>query len=366
MSDRRVLEAKLFEAVSSVVDPDLGLSLRELGAIHEIEVSHENVVSVYLFLVQPLHFAAERIHALCRQAIARVVPEAKVDIYVREADVEKALNNRAVPGVKNFVAVSSGKGGVGKSTVTANLAIALASAGMKVGIIDADVHGPSMPTMFGLQDQQLSATKREDGKVVGEPLEAHGIYIASIGFLMSRDQAAVMRGPMQAGYFSTLFEQIDWPELDVILFDLPPGTGDIHLTLTQKIPLTGAVVVTTPQEISLADVRRGISMFRKVNVPVLGIVENMSYFALPDGSREYIFGKDGGKGIAEELAVPFLGEIPIATVIREGGDRGRPAGLDDAGQADIFTALAANVASAMRTANRTAGAPPTIEISLPS
>jgi ATP-binding protein involved in chromosome partitioning len=249
------------------------------------------------------------------------------------ADVTSVRNNAPVlAGVKNIIAISSGKGGVGKSTVTVNLAMALKNAGAKVGIIDADISGPSIPIMFGAENMQPLITQK-DGKNMITPIMQYGIKMISIGFLTPADSAVVWRGPMASQALRQFFGDVDWGDLDYILIDLPPGTSDIHLTLVQTVPLTGAVVVTTPQKVALADVLKGVSMFRQqqINVPILGIVENMAYFTpaeLPD-NKYYLFGKDGGKNMAEKLNVPLLGQIPIVQSIREGGDDGRPVMMDE-------------------------------------
>ncbi len=224
-----------------------------------------------------------------------------------------------LPGVKNTIAVASGKGGVGKSTVAINLAISFAKEGYRVGLIDADVYGPSAPLMLGINEKPVV----ENNKLI--PLEAHGIKVMSIGFLVDEEQAMIWRGPMASGAVRQFMSDVEWGELDYIIFDLPPGTGDIQLTLVQSIPLTGAVIVTTPQDIALADARKGLKMFERVNVPVYGIIENMSYYLCPScGHREEIFSYGGGKRSAENLGTEFLGEIPLYTKIREGGDTGNP------------------------------------------
>ncbi len=222
-------------------------------------------------------------------------------------------------GVKNIIAVASGKGGVGKSTVAVNLAISFAQTGAKVGLIDADLYGPSIPTMFGLLN--------EKPEVAGKnllPLEKYGVKLMSIGFLVEVDTALVWRGPMLSSAIKQFITEVEWQELDYLIFDLPPGTGDIQLTIAQTIPITGAVIVTTPQDVAIADVTKALSMFRKVNVPVLGLVENMSYYELPDGTRDYIFGNQGGEKFAKIQGIPFLGTIPVDRAIREGGDSGAP------------------------------------------
>ncbi len=359
-------EQAIRDALAQVSDPDIGKSLAELEALHSVEIKGSKV-KVYLKLIQPLHLVAKQIDLACQKAIHSIAADAKVQVFVQEQAPERPAGTAILQGVKNLIAVASGKGGVGKSTVAANLAVALAQQGASVGLVDADIHGPSVPTMFGLQGEELRARKTDDGRVMGYPHERHGVKVASIGFVMGRDQAAVMRGPMQAGYFSTLIEQIHWGELDYLLFDLPPGTGDIQLTLSQKVPLTGAVIVTTPQDISLADVRRGISMFNKVNVDVLGVIENMSYFSCPAcGHREEIFSHGGGHSIADELEVPFLGELPLASKVRHGGDDGKPVVLDDdaKNEAEFITGIAQNVVTEVRRNNLRAMATPTVQISL--
>ena len=336
-----------------VIDPDLGQTLGALGAIHDVEISGDRV-RIFLQAVQPLHWVARRLDHDCKATVFASYPNADVEVLVRE----KGGTTRRTPalaGIKNLIAVASGKGGVGKSTVAANLAAALAQRGASVGLLDADIYGPSQPTMYGLASQTMRAEKSADGKITGYPNEAYGVKVASIGFVMQRDQAAILRGPMLAGYFTMLVEQIVWGELDFLIFDLPPGTGDIQLTLTQRIPLTGAVVVTTPQEIALADVRRSIQMFTKVNVDVLGIIENMSYFTPPDmPDRKYhIFGQGGGTTVAKEFDVPFLGEIPIDVRVREGADEGFPFVLDPESGAlgDAFRQVAENIVRETRRAN---------------
>ncbi len=350
--------------ISAIVDPDIQRTLGELGAIHDI-IIEGTTVKVYLTLIQPLHLVASRIHKACMDAIIAVAPHMKPEVYVAETAPENAAK-RGLGGVKNLIAVSSGKGGVGKSTISANIAAALASFGAKVGLVDADIHGPSVPTMFDLEGELLRGEKTEDGKFYGYPHEKYGIKLASMGFIMGREQAAVMRGPMQAGYFSTLIEQIYWGELDFMIFDLPPGTGDIQLTMAQKVPLTGAVIVTTPQNLALADVRRGITMFNKTNIPVLGVIENMSYYVLPDGTRDYIFGQGGGKRMAEEHTVPFLGEVPLNIRIREGGDEGMPIVLreDAALQAQPIKDVVASLIGEVRRRNYALMQTPTVEIAL--
>lgn len=356
--------AAIRTALEAVTDPDLGVSLGDLGALHNVEI-HGLTVSVYIHLIQPLHYIAEQINKRCEDAVRSVVPGVTVEIFVRERSPEKQAQNPLVR-VKNCIAVASGKGGVGKSTVAANLAAALMRKGATVGFVDADIHGPSAPTLFHCEGEQMVAEKDESGRLRGHPIERYGIKLASMGFIMDNDQAAIMRGPMQAGYVTTFIEQIEWGDLDYLIFDLPPGTGDIQLTLAQRVQFTGAVIVTTPQQLALADVRRGITMFRRVNVEILGVVETMSYYALPDGTKDYIFGSGGGKSLAEELTVPFLGEIPLNVNIREGGDEGKPIVLNDKTpiQQQTMMDFAARVAAEVRRANYRALQVPTVQISL--
>ncbi len=352
--------------VDDIVDPDLLKTLRELQAVQDVVVDG-NHVKIYLHVIQPVHGVARRLDHDVTATILANYPQAEVSVYVRETGLPTSQRSSAIAEVRNLIAVASGKGGVGKSTLSANLAAALAAKGLLVGLLDADIYGPSQPTMYGLTGAGMRAEQGPDGKIVGYPNEAHGVKVASIGFVMQRDQAAILRGPMLAGYFSTLVDQIQWGDLDVLLFDLPPGTGDIQLTMTQRIPLTGAVVVTTPQEIALADVRRSIQMFRKVNVDVLGVVENMSYFIPPDmpDKRYHIFGEGGGRAVAAEYDVPFLGEIPLDMHVREGADAGVPIvlGHTDSITADAFRSVADNVLRAIRQANlRNESAPISIEM----
>jgi ATP-binding protein involved in chromosome partitioning len=265
-------------------------------------------------------------------------------------------NAPLLPGVKNIVAIASGKGGVGKSTVTSNLAVALAKAGAKVGLIDADIYGPSIPTMFNCEFEQ-PMVKQVNGRNIIIPIEQYGVKLISIGFLAPPDSAVVWRGPMASSALKQFFSDTDWGELDYLLIDLPPGTSDIHLTLVQTVPVTGAVIVTTPQKVALADANKGLAMFRQpqINVPILGVVENMAYFTpeeLPD-HKYFIFGKDGGKNLSEKYSVPFLGQIPLVQGIRESGDSGFPAVLKEGPTSVAFQELAETLARqiAIRNAN---------------
>ncbi len=354
--------------VESVIDPDLERNLGQLGSIVDCTVDN-NKVELFLEMIQPIHWVARELDERIRRAVSNLDSTIQLDIKVTEKQTPRLGNAHVLPQVKNLIAVASGKGGVGKSTVAANLACALALGGARVGLLDADIYGPSAPTMFGIADATMKAEKMEDGRILGFPNVQYGIEIASIGFVMQRDQAAILRGPMLAGYFKTLVEQIQWGDLDFLVFDLPPGTGDIQLTLTQQIPLTGAVIVTTPQEIALADVRRSIAMFRKVQVEVLGVVENMSYFIPPDApeKRYAIFGEGGGLRVAHEAGVPLLGQIPINLSLREGADDGLPAVLNpdaDFAIAETVKSVAANIVRQTRIVNARRVDGPRINISL--
>ncbi|MEO8512812.1 MAG: Mrp/NBP35 family ATP-binding protein [Ignavibacteria bacterium] len=271
--------------------------------------------------------------------------------------------NSILPGVKFTIAVSSGKGGVGKSTVAVNLAAALIKEGYKTGLIDADIYGPSIPTMLGVTEEKPKLVKiGEKNRLL--PVVKYGIKMMSIGFLVDPKEAVVWRGPMASSALKQFISDVEWDDLDFLLYDMPPGTGDIQLTLTQSIPLTGSLIVTTPQEISLIDARKGAKMYEKVNVPVLGIIENMSYYSNKDGSKEYIFGKGGGKKLADEMGLNFLGEIAVNTDIRVGGDEGMPIvlGKPDSIEANQFIEIARNLAEQVKTRAKTMPKLPVIEI----
>lgn len=346
-------EQTILDKLNQINDKDLNKTLGELNGIEKVVIK-DSVVQVYAKLIQPIQWIYPEIKEEIIKILQEIAPDHNHEVFIDEA--EMPYNKRDfLKNVKNIIAVSSGKGGVGKSAIASNVAAALSLKGAKVGVLDADVYGPSQPTMFGLSGLQMHAAPGPDGKPLAIPLEKHGIKVASMGFLMDRTQAAIVRGPMLAGYFTMLFEQVEWGNLDFIVFDLPPGTGDIQLTLTQKIPLTGAVVVTTPQEISLADVRRSINMFEKVNVDVLGIVENMSYFTPPElpDKKYYIFGEGGGKRVAYEAETEFLGEVPLDINMREANDGGKPVVLTEANrkQADILKDITANIVKEIRKKN---------------
>jgi len=294
------------------------------------------------------------------------VSKIKINVKIEVKENPNQIKGKAIPGIKNIIAIASGKGGVGKSTVTANLAVTLAKMGFNVGILDADVYGPSMPIMFDVEDAKPTSISI-DGKSKMKPIESYEVKILSIGFFTSPSQAVIWRGPMASKALNQMIFDADWGELDFMLIDLPPGTGDIHLSIMQSLPITGAVVVSTPQAVALADAKKGVSMFMSdaINVPVLGIIENMAYFTpveLPE-NKYYIFGQEGAKNLATDLEIPFLGEVPIVQSIREAGDYGRPAALQNGSIIEtIFQEITKNVVQ--ETINRNQELPPTEAIKI--
>jgi ATP-binding protein involved in chromosome partitioning len=314
-------EAAVLEALKSVNDPNTGKSFVGGKQVRNVKLAGDD-----LSFDLELGYPARSQHAAMRKALvaaARSVPGVgNVSVAITTKVIPHAVQRGValLPGVKNIIAVASGKGGVGKSTTTANLALALAAEGASVGILDADIYGPSQPMMMGIEGQPES----EDGKTM-EPMANHGVQVMSIGFMIKPDQAMVWRGPMATQALDQLLRQTNWRELDYLLVDMPPGTGDIALTLSQRVPLTGAIIVTTPQDIALIDARKGLSMFEKVNVPILGIVENMAVHVCTNcGHVEHIFGADGGKRMAAETKVDYLGALPLTMSIREQADSGTP------------------------------------------
>jgi ATP-binding protein involved in chromosome partitioning len=357
MGELTINKEKILQALSTVEEPDLKKDLVTLGMVRDVEVGLDQV-SFTVVLTTPACPLKELIRKNCTDAIHQHFGDHIKVIVNLTADVTSTrLGGPLIPGVKNIIAVSSGKGGVGKSTVTANLAVALSRLGAKVGIVDADISGPSIPLMFGAEDMQPRVSPR-DGRNMMMPIQQWGIKLISMGFLTPPGSAIVWRGPMASQALKQFFGDVLWDELDYLLIDMPPGTGDIHLTLVQSVPVTGAIIVTTPQKVALADATKGMAMFRQpqVNVPILGVVENMAYFTpaeLPD-NKYYLFGKDGGKMLSEEFDVPFLGQIPLVQGIREGGDEGRPAFFnDDSITRDAFRKLAESVAQQVAIRNAT-------------
>ncbi|GAA4848443.1 Mrp/NBP35 family ATP-binding protein [Algivirga pacifica] len=361
-----ISEKDIVKALSTVDDPDLKKDLITLNMVKDIHIEGKKV-SFTVVLTTPACPLKEVIRKSCEEAIHQQV-DATLELSINmTADVTSIMPNGPVlSGVKNVIAISSGKGGVGKSTVTTNLALALSETGAKVGIIDADIYGPSIPTMFNCENDQ-PGVKVINGKNTIIPIEKYGIKLLSIGFLTPPDNAVVWRGPMASSALRQFIVDTDWGELDYLLIDLPPGTGDIHLSLVQNASVTGAVVVTTPQKVALADALKGMNMFtsKQVNVPILGIVENMAYFTpeeLPE-NKYYIFGKDGGKLMARRYEVPFLGEVPIVQGIREGGDSGVPVTLEEGNiMGDAFKDIAQQLARTVAVRNANAGKTDRVEI----
>lgn len=359
----------VLEALAHVRYPGSGKDIVTLNMIQDDIRIDGKKVSFSIIFEKPNDPFVKSVVKAAESAIATYIGEdveIKGNITAVTKEVEKPKEKPILPGVKNIIAVFSGKGGVGKSTVSSNLAIALAKLGYRVGLLDADIHGPSIPKMFGVEDAR-PMVEEIDGRQLVLPIEKHGIKLLSIGFFVNPADALVWRGAMASNALKQLITDVSWGELDYFVMDLPPGTGDIHLTLVQTMGITGAVVVTTPQDVALADARKGVSMFtgEHVNVPVLGLVENMAWFTpaeLPD-NKYYIFGKEGGKRLAEELGIPLLGQIPIVQSIREGGDAGRPVAMDeDSISGMAFLGLANQVVSELEIRNTTLDPTKKVEI----
>jgi len=350
---------QIISALKTVIDPDLHKDLISLGMIDDIEING-NKVNFKLVLTTPACPLKDKMKNDCIKAIqSRVNPYAEVNVELSSrTTTRRGPDDTMLKGVKNIIAVVSGKGGVGKSTVAANLAVALSKLGAKVGLLDADIYGPSVPLMFDLVNAKPKA-REEGGRTIIEPIEKFGIKLLSIGFFVDPNKALVWRGPMASNYLTQMLTGGEWGELDYLVIDMPPGTGDIHLTLVQTVPVTGAAIVTTPQEVALADARKAYNMFTtdSIKVPVLGLVENMAWFTpaeLPE-NKYYIFGKEGGKRFAEEIGVPLLGQIPLVQSICESGDNGSPVALlnDSSPVAQAFRQLAESVAQQIAIRNAT-------------
>ena len=361
---------EVLKALETITVPGEGMNMVESGALNNIQVFGDEVI-VDITINNPSLQARKKTEVEILKAIHREVYEkAKITVNIKvDAPVKPEVNEikgKPIPGIQNIIAVASGKGGVGKSTVTANLAVTLAKMGFKVGLLDADIYGPSMPIMFDVAGEKPLATNI-NGNSKMLPIENYGVKLLSIGFFTQPNQAVIWRGPMASKALNQMIFDAHWEELDFMLVDLPPGTGDIHLSIMQSMPITGAVVVSTPQEVALADARKGVAMFQQeaINVPVLGIVENMAYFTpeeLPD-NKYYIFGKAGARNLATDLNVPFLGEIPLVQSIREAGDIGRPAALQTATPVEkAFEELTKNVVQEVVSRNKSL--PPTEAIKI--
>ena len=359
---------EILKALETITVAGEGKNMVESGAVTNV-LTFGNEVVVDLTLSTPAMHIKKRAEDDIRKLIQETFSadaKVKVNIKIEAKENPETIKGKAIPGIKNIIAVASGKGGVGKSTVTANLAVTLAKMGFSVGILDADIYGPSIPIMFDVENEKpLSTTV--DGRSKMKPVENYGIKMLSIGFFTAPSQAVIWRGPMASKALNQMIFDADWGELDFMLLDLPPGTGDIHLSIMQSLPITGAVVVSTPQIVALADAKKGVSMFlsEAINVPVLGIIENMAYFT-PDelpNNKYYIFGKEGAKNLAIDLQVPFLGEVPIVQSIREAGDFGRPAALQTGSVIEnVFEQITRNVVQ--ETVNRNQNLAPTEAIKI--
>lgn len=350
-----ILKEDILKALSTVQEPDLRKDLVSLNMIQDIFIEG-NTVSFKVVLTTPACPLKEKIETDCIQAIhQQVSSQLEVKIEMTANVTSNRLDKLVLPGVKNIIAVVSGKGGVGKSTVSANLALALHELGAKVGLLDADIHGPSVPIMFGVHDETPDM-RDVNGKQLMVPIERHGIKLLSIGFMIDPNQAVVWRGPMVSSALRQFVNDTDWGELDYLILDMPPGTGDIHLTMAQIVPVTGVVLVTTPQDVALADAMKAAVMFEMLptKIPMLGVVENMSWFTpaeLPD-AKYFIFGQGGGQKMADKMGVNLLGQVPLVQGVREGGDTGMPAVLDDVNPAKpVFLKVAKQVAQQLAILN---------------
>ncbi len=316
----------VLEVLRPVQDPELQKSLVELNMIRNVKIM-DGQVSFTLVLTTPACPLREFIVEDCEKAVRTLpgVKEVVVEVTAETPQQKSLPDRQGIEGVKNIIAISSGKGGVGKSTIAVNVAVSLAAVGAKVGLLDADIYGPNAPTMLGLSEAKVMVRQGEQGEVL-EPAFNHGVKLVSMAFLIDKDQPVVWRGPMLNGVIRQFLYQVQWGDLDYLIVDLPPGTGDAQLTMAQAVPMAGAVIVSTPQTVALLDARKGLKMFQQLNVPVLGIVENMSYFIPPDlPDKQYdIFGSGGGEKTAQELGVPLLGCVPLEIGLREGGDTGLP------------------------------------------
>ena len=366
----KLQKKEILRALEHITVPGEGRNMVESGAVKNIQIFGDEV-EIDITIGNPSLQARKKTEVEILKIIHKEVYEkAKIKINVKvDAPTKPVVNEikgKPLPGIQNIIAVASGKGGVGKSTVTANLAVTLAKMGFKVGLLDADIYGPSMPIMFDVTHEKPLAVNI-DGKSKMKPVENYGVKLLSIGFFTEPSQAVIWRGPMASKALNQMIFDAHWGELDFLLIDLPPGTGDIHLSIMQAMPVTGAVVVSTPQEVALADARKGVAMFQQdsINVPVLGIIENMAYFTpaeLPD-NKYYIFGKEGAKNLAEDLDVSFLGEVPLIQSIREAGDVGRPAALQTATSIETaFEEITRNVVQEM--VGRNKNLPPTEAIKI--
>ncbi len=359
----------ILKALESITVAGEGKNMVESGAVKNVITFGDEVVVDLILSTPALHIRKRAEVDVLKAIHEQVYAKAKITVNIKVEAPNPAkpeIKGKAIPGIQNIIAVASGKGGVGKSTVTANLAVTLAKMGFKVGLLDADIYGPSAPIMFDVANERPLSVKVGD-KSKMKPIENYGVKILSIGFFTQPDQAVVWRGPMAAKALNQMIFDAAWGDLDFMLIDLPPGTGDIHLSIMQSLPITGAVVVSTPQHVALADAKKGVAMFQQesINVPVLGIIENMAYFTpeeLPE-NKYYIFGKEGAKNLAADLQVPFLGELPLVQSIREAGDVGRPAALQTATSIEnAFETITRNVVQEV--VGRNENLPPTEAIKI--
>jgi len=364
-NNSHITEEKVLAALSHVDDPDLKKDIVTLGMVKDVKVKGKNV-SFMVVLTTPACPMKDAIHKACVNAVKLMVDkEANVNVNMT-AQVTRQKNNQTLPNIKNIIAISSGKGGVGKSTVAANLAVALANMGSTVALVDADIYGPSQPIMFGIEKERPYLDKI-NGKNMLVPFRKHGVRLMSLGNLVPAEKAIVWRGPMASKALRQIIFDTNWGDIDYMLIDLPPGTGDVHLTLVQALPVTGAVVVTTPQKVALADAKKGAQMFRspQINVPILGVIENMAYF-VPDDAPEkqyYIFGKGGGAKLAKALDTTLLGQIPMREGIAEDSDFGRPPALYRDNVVGIaFSEIAQRVAQQIAIRNAQQPASETVKI----
>jgi ATP-binding protein involved in chromosome partitioning len=358
---------EILKALETITIAGEGKNMVESGAVKNVVTFGDEVIVDLIITTPAMHIKKRAEDDIKKLIHEKFSPEAVVKVNIKvEAPEKNEIKGKAIPGIKNIIAVASGKGGVGKSTVTANLAVTIAKMGFSVGVLDADIYGPSMPIMFDVESEKpISITV--DGRSKMKPIESYEVKILSIGFFTSPSQAVIWRGPMASKALNQMIFDADWGELDFMLIDLPPGTGDIHLSIMQSLPITGAVVVSTPQAVALADAKKGVSMFlsESINVPVLGIVENMAYFTpeeLPD-NKYYIFGNGGARNLAEDLQVPFLGEVPIVQSIREAGDFGRPAAMQTGSVIEkVFEEITRNIVQEV--VSRNENLPPTEAIKI--
>ena len=362
---------EVLKILSTIKDPDSGKDLVSLNAVNSLSIE-DNKIAFKLNIPKANPFI-KSIEKVCKKELHEhlskdltIEIESAPKIEVQKISIGRTDEQEILPGVKNILAVASGKGGVGKSTISVNLAVSLAKTGAKVGLLDADVYGPSIPKMLGVEDARPDV-KKVNGKDVIIPIEAQGIKMLSIGFFVKAEDALIWRGAMATSAINQFVKDTDWGDLDYFIIDLPPGTGDIHLTIVQAMPVTAAVIVSTPQQVALADALRGVSMFRaeKIEVPIIGFIENMSWFTpeeLPD-NKYYIFGKDGLKDLAERMEIPLLGQIPLVQSIRESGDEGKPVSLDKKSTVGkAFVELAANIAEKIE--ERNANSDPTKKVEI--